>query len=83
MNRPGHRYMFVRDGKGRIVKIWGGYCPKIQDGSFLEAHKEEFKTSVRDAVIIADNHFSKGKNFLKKMALYSILTSLYDKNPAL
>jgi hypothetical protein len=34
LNRPGRRYMFLRDEKGKIRKIWGGYSPKVYDGEF-------------------------------------------------
>ena len=56
-NGPGRRYMILREGKGIIRRIWGGYSPKRHDGTFLSDNKEELDNSLVGGVILADNHF--------------------------
>lgn len=65
LNAPGRRFMTVRDARGCIVKVWGGYTPKLHDGEFLEVHKETFLSSFDGSCFIGDNHFSKGKKLFK------------------
>jgi len=65
LNAPGRRYMTVRDGRGSIVNVWGGYTPKLHDGEFLELHKDEILSYFDGSCFIGDNHFSKGKRIFK------------------
>lgn len=67
LNRPGRRYMVIRDGRGNICRVWGGYTPKLYDGDFLESHKNEIERDFANGVILADNHFSRGKKIFKKV----------------
>lgn len=53
-NSPGRRYMFLLDGKGGVRKLWGGYSPKIYDGTFLELEKEWFEKELNGAVVVGD-----------------------------
>jgi len=69
-NRPAQRFMFVRDGKGKIRKLWGGYSPKIYDGHWLQAQKEWLEEKLAGAVVVADNHFLWGKKHLKKVKFH-------------
>jgi len=64
-NSPGRRYMVVEDGERRVRKIWGGYSPKIYDRNFIEAIKEEFRSSFKGATFIADQHFGSCKKFFR------------------
>jgi hypothetical protein len=61
LNAPGRRYMLLSDANRRVRKIYGGYTPKLHDGSFLEANKAAFASDFRGARVVADGHFSKGK----------------------
>ncbi len=61
LNAPGRRYMLISDANRRVRKIYGGYTPKLHDGSFLKAHKAAFASDFRGARIAGDGHFSKGK----------------------
>lgn len=70
-NSPGRRYMIIRDGKGRIRKIWGGYSPKIHDGNFLELWREWIEENLAGAGVIADEHFGWGKQHLKEVKYYT------------
>jgi hypothetical protein len=67
LNRPGRRYMVLRDGNGKILKLWGGYSPKIYDGTWLEINKDELENTIPGAVILADSHFSKGKKLFQNI----------------
>lgn len=58
---PAQRYMAVVDAKGRPVKIWGGYSPKVYDGDFLKINQDFIEEKFNGATIIADYHFEKGK----------------------
>ena len=60
-NAPAQRYMVVSDAKGKIHKVWGGYSPKLHDGTFLSNNKESIELLLKDGVVLGDNHFSKGK----------------------
>lgn len=71
LNRPGRRYMFLRDGKGTIRKIWGGYSPKVYDGDFVELFAEWFEENLANAGVIADQHFEWGKKHLKKVHFFT------------
>ena len=65
LNAPGVRYMTVRDGDGCFVNVWGGYSPKVHDGTFLDICKSEFLRLFDGSCIIGDNHFSRGKKIFK------------------
>jgi hypothetical protein len=32
-NSPGRRYMALSDGRSRVRSLWGGYSPKVYDGT--------------------------------------------------
>ena len=65
LNRPGRRYMTVRDGRGRIVKVWGGYSPKAHDGFVLSIMKDDVLSRFDGSCIIGDNHFTMCKKIFK------------------
>lgn len=65
LDAPGRRYLFIFDGKGRVKKWWGGYSPKIYDGHVLEWKKRWMRKRLKDAVVIADQHFAWGKRHFK------------------
>eukprot|EP00026_Physarum_polycephalum_P019929 Phypoly_transcript_22202.p1 GENE.Phypoly_transcript_22202~~Phypoly_transcript_22202.p1 ORF type:complete len:189 (+),score=33.19 Phypoly_transcript_22202:49-567(+) len=69
-NSKGRRYMVLRDGKGRIRKMWGGYSPKVFDGHFLELFGEWFEEYLKGVGVIADQHFEGGKK-LKGVIFYT------------
>jgi hypothetical protein len=61
----------LRDGHGIIRKVWGGYSPKIYDGSLLELNREWFEENLANAGVIADQHFEWGKKDLKSVNFYT------------
>ena len=67
LNHSGRRYMMLRNGKGKILKIWGGYSPKVFDGTWLEIMKEELEKNLNGGVILGDNHFSLGNYIFKSV----------------
>lgn len=60
-NSKGRRYMILRDGKGIIRKMWGGYSPKVFDGTFLDIQKGWLEERLHGSGVIADQHFESGK----------------------
>jgi hypothetical protein len=69
INGPGRRYMFVRDGNRKVVKLWGGYTPKLYDGHFVEDHRDEFEEKFSGATLLGDQHFSYGAKFLEEVKI--------------
>jgi hypothetical protein len=67
LNRPGRRYMLVRDGAGKIVYINGGYSPKLYDSEFLDAHKSDWEQQFSGSTIVADEHFRRGGEEFKEV----------------
>jgi len=65
VNGPGRRYMCLSDGRGRARQLWGGYSPKVFDGSFVELFVAWFKKHLLGGVIVADQHFEWGKKHLR------------------
>ena len=70
-NSPGSRYMLIQGAATRILKVWGGYSPKIYDGDFLTINRSKIETLFDGGVIVADNHFSKGRKLFKNIKFYT------------
>lgn len=77
-NRPGQRYMFLRDGKGKVRKVWGGYSPKTFDGHWLRVQREWLEEELAGAGVIADNHFVWGTKNLHRVKFYCNLRELHS-----
>lgn len=69
-NRPAQRFMFLRDGKGKIRKLWGGYSPKVYDSDWLETHKEWLERKLRGTAVVADNHFKRGARKFRQVKFH-------------
>lgn len=69
LNGPGRRYMAIRDGRGRVRALWGGYTPKLYDGHFVELNKRELDQKFKGANILGDDHFTYGVSKLKEATL--------------
>ena len=54
LNNKGRKYLVFRSGDGKIVKIWGGYSPKLYDGHFIELFKDEIEKLTGGMDIIGD-----------------------------
>ena len=63
--------MMLSDAAGRILGMWGGYSPKRFDGDWLKDHKKWFEDTFdsKDRVV-ADNHFSFGRDHIKVPTFY-------------
>lgn len=70
LKHAGWRYMFVRNGRGAVLQLWGGYSPKIKDGTFLVAAKREFTQLFSGAHVIADQEFSSAKSSFPSIKFY-------------
>ena len=69
-NSPGRRYQVLSDAQRRIRKVWGGYSPKVYDGTFLEMWKEWIETNLRGGVVVADNHYEYGRYSIQDPKFY-------------
>jgi hypothetical protein len=72
LNRPGCWFMFLHNGRGKVCRLWVGYSPKLFDSDFLDLNKRWIERKLDGAGIIADNHFEKGKKFLKNVTAFKI-----------
>jgi hypothetical protein len=57
--------MVLRNGKGKILKLWGGYSPKVYDGTWLEIIKQELDKTLAGGVVLQTVTLSKGKHCSK------------------
>jgi hypothetical protein len=57
MKRPGQRFMTIQDGKGLILKVFGGYSPKVFDAHFMNHNKQFLEEEMKGAVMLGDEHF--------------------------
>jgi predicted transposase YbfD/YdcC len=69
-NGGGQRYMIVYDGKGLIKRVWGGYSPKLYDGHFLKLMSEYLDKELYGGVVVGDNHFLYGSQYLNHVKFY-------------
>lgn len=69
-NSPGRRFMVLSDGNGIVKKMWGGYSPKIYDGTWVELFKDWLEENLKGGVVVADNHFMWAKNNLKQVKFH-------------
>jgi len=70
LNSSGQRFMTLQDAHSRVLKVWGGYSPKLYDGHFLRSHHDFFE-SLSGAKVIGDNHFEMGKKLFKNVKFYT------------
>jgi len=64
LNRPAWRYQILRDGCGKICKLWGGYSPKVYDSDFVKIEKQWLERHLRGTAILADTHYFKGREYI-------------------
>lgn len=69
-NAPAQRYMFLRNKKGKVRKMWGGYSPKTFDGDWLKCNTEWLEENLNGSAVVADNHFMWRKKHLKKVTFH-------------
>lgn len=67
LNRPDRCYQVVRDGRGRVRCVWGGYGPKTHESTFLEMTRESVAKELWGSKIVAEKHLSKGNRFLRSV----------------
>jgi hypothetical protein len=58
LNRPAWRYQILRDGCGKICKLWGGYS------DFVKSEKQWLERHLRSTAILADTHYFKGREYI-------------------
>ncbi len=46
LSAPGRRYMIFRNGLGKVIKIFGGYSPKIRDYMWIEERADWINESL-------------------------------------
>lgn len=69
-NSPAQRYMFLRDGTGKVRGLWGGYSPKTYDGHWLRAQRAWLEKKLKGAGVVADNHFHWGVENLHNVKFF-------------
>ncbi len=57
--------MTLRDGSGRVRKLWGGYSPKVYDSHFMSLKRRWFKRKLAGTGILADMHFFEARAHIK------------------
>lgn len=82
LNRPGRRFMVLRDGRRRVRKLWGGYRPKIHDAVFLEVERRALQKELKGAVVVADTHFSVGKKLFSDPKFITPPTPVDESDPS-
>ena len=68
---PAKRYMILRDTKGRVRKVWGGYSPKLFDGHLIEARKRWWEKHCKGAVMLGDGHFTWARDNLRQVTFHA------------
>lgn len=64
LNRPGRRYSFIQNAQGLVVKLWGGYSPKVYDGTFITLQRDWIEENLQGVGVFADQHyFSASRDF--------------------
>lgn len=71
LKRPARRFQVIRNCKGKLIQVWGGYTPKIMDQWWLDQHKIWIEQHLQDANIFADTHYSGGKTLFKKVSYHT------------
>ena len=71
LKRPGYRYMMFSDAKGKILKVWSGYSPKLYDAHFLQCNKDYIEENFNGATMIGDTHFASMRNKLHGITLHA------------
>ena len=73
LNAPGRRYLFLRNGKGIIIKLFGGYSPKIRDYMWIEERADWINDMLLGATTIGDNDWRVGMNSIdsKKVTIHA------------
>ena len=59
--------MFIMNGQGRILKIWGGYSPKVYDSHVFDIIQEYFERKFSGGTVIADAHFAGAEKTIKSV----------------
>lgn len=63
--------MILRNRKGRIRKMWGGYSPKVFNGTFLDIQRHWIERKLKGSRVITDQHFEHGKK-LSNVTFYTV-----------
>lgn len=64
LKRPAWRYQILRDGNGKICKLWGGYSPKVYDADFVKVEKSWLEGNLQGTAIFADTHYFKARDYV-------------------
>lgn len=62
--------MFLRDGTMKIVGLWGGYSPKVHDGTWLEMNKWWLDRNLAGGSVLGDCHFAWGVKGLENVVMH-------------
>ena len=70
LNHPGRRYTFLLNGSSEVVRLWGGYSPKVYDGTFIATQKEWMEENLAGAGVFADQHYASASRDLSHVTFY-------------
>jgi hypothetical protein len=68
---PAHRYVMISDAKGKILKVWSGYSPKLYDAHFVALNKDVLEENFHGGTFIADAHFRSARNELEGVTIHT------------
>ena len=66
-NGAGVRVLTLHDGKGKVKYLSPLYSPKLYDSHWLEMKRDLLEENFPGATIIADTHFSQGRELFTKV----------------
>lgn len=70
-HHPARRFQFIRNARGKLIKVWGGYSPKIEDSVFLDFKRKYIEKHFAGADIVADTHYSVGKKMFEHVKYWT------------
>jgi len=71
-NGPAVRFTTICDAHCSFIKLWPGCSPKLYDGDFLNQHVDFLEQSFPGAALLADQHYRKTSEKLKKRKVMKI-----------
>jgi hypothetical protein len=64
LKAPGRRYMFFRNGLGIVIKLFGGFSPKIRDYMWIEERADWLNEYFLGATLIGDGDWRTGMKYI-------------------
>ena len=78
-NSPARRFLIIMDSQREIKKTWGGYSPKVYDGSAIELLAFWIDNAFEGAGIVGDSHFYSCRKIFKKCKIFAAIPKTTKK----